>query len=117
MGAVMGEISKTAKASIVKEIKKTEIETPEQSIKKLRLDLDAALYVPSHRIRVLLNAYDAVIEKLAASSWVDVLENGRSYRVTLVQDEVTVEEIDREKCYSAFNELSDHLQGDVQGEI
>jgi hypothetical protein len=100
MGAVMAELSKTAKASMVKEVKKTEVETPEQSIKKLRADLAAALYVPSHRIKALLDAYDALRLKLVASSWIETLESGKSYRVTVVHDEITVQEIDHERCYS-----------------
>jgi hypothetical protein len=100
MGAVMGELSKTAKASMVKEVKKTEVETPEQSIKKLRADLAAALYVPSHRIKALLDAYDKSREQIQVDSWVRLLESGKSYRVTLVHDEVTVQEIEREHCYS-----------------
>jgi hypothetical protein len=65
----MAELSKTAKQSMVKEVKKAEVETPEVSIRKLRNDSAAGLYVPSHRIKVLLDAYDAAIDKI------ELLEN------------------------------------------
>lgn len=57
----MAELSKTAKASMVREVKKVKVETPEESLRQLRLDLAAGLYVPAHRIKLLLNLYDAVI--------------------------------------------------------
>lgn len=60
MGAVMAELSKTAKASMVKTKKEAHVETPEESLRQLRLDLAAGLYIPGHRIKVLLNAYDAL---------------------------------------------------------
>jgi hypothetical protein len=64
MGAIMGAISKTAKQSMVKETKRSEVETPEQSIKKLRNDLAASLYIPSYRIKALLDAYDSTSARL-----------------------------------------------------
>jgi hypothetical protein len=102
MGAVMAELSKTAKASMVKEVKKTEVETLEQKIRKIRLGLSAVPteYIPAHRVKALLDAYDAMRLKLVAVSWVEALESGKSYRVTLVHDEVTVQEIEHERCYS-----------------
>jgi hypothetical protein len=57
----MGTLSKTAKASMVKEVKQARIETPEESLRQLRLDLGAGLYIPVHRIKVLLGAYDALL--------------------------------------------------------
>jgi hypothetical protein len=93
MGAIMGAISKTAKASMVKEVKQTTVETPEESIRKVRLDVAAGLYVPGHRIKTLLNAYDAAKEKLVASSWAATLESGKTYRVSLAHDEVSVVEL------------------------
>jgi uncharacterized protein YhaN len=62
MGAIMAEMSKTAKSSMVREVKKTKVETPEESLRQLRLDLAAGLYVPTHRIKVLLDAYDASLK-------------------------------------------------------
>lgn len=51
-------LSKTAKASMVRETKEVRVETPEESIRQLRLNLDAELWVTPDRIRVLLTAYD-----------------------------------------------------------
>jgi hypothetical protein len=67
MGAIMAELSKTAKASMVREVKKAKVETPEESLRQLRLDLAAGLYVPSHRIKVLLDLYDAAISAQQAA--------------------------------------------------
>jgi hypothetical protein len=67
MGAIMAELSKTAKASMVREVKKAKVETPEESLRQLRLDLAAGLYVPAHRIKVLLDLYDAVISAQQAA--------------------------------------------------
>jgi hypothetical protein len=56
----MAELSKTAKQSMVRETKEVRVETPEESIRQLRLNLDAKLYVTPDRIRVLLTTYDAL---------------------------------------------------------
>jgi 50S ribosomal subunit-associated GTPase HflX len=65
MGAVMAELSKTAKASMVKEVKQVKAETPEESLRQLRLNLDAGLFITTDRIRVLLSAYDRAESKVA----------------------------------------------------
>lgn len=59
----MGAISKTAKASMVKEVRKSETETLEQTIRKIRLGLSSSPveYIPAHRVRTLLTAYDALV--------------------------------------------------------
>ncbi len=63
----MAEMSKTARASMGKVEKKEKVvETPEESIRQLRLNLDAGLYVTPDRIRVLLTAYDQRGEELQA---------------------------------------------------
>jgi len=57
----MPELSKTAKASMVREPKKeVRVETPEEAIRQLRLNLEAGLYVTPDRIRMLLQVYDAL---------------------------------------------------------
>ena len=63
----MSAISKTAKASMIKEVKKSEVDPPEEMIRKIRLNLAAypTLYIPSHYVKVLLNAYDDLrLEKI-----------------------------------------------------
>lgn len=90
----MAEISKTAKASMVREVKEVRVETPEESIRQLRLNLVAGLYVTPDRIRVLLSAYDQAREQLLESSWTSTLESGKSYQVTRVHDEISVEELE-----------------------
>jgi hypothetical protein len=62
----MAELSKTAKQSMVREVKKTEIETAGQSIRKIRLGLTAVPteYIPAYRVKALLNAYDDAIAKV-----------------------------------------------------
>ncbi len=63
----MAEMSKTARASMGKVEKKEKVvETQEESIRQLRLNLDAGLYVTPDRIRVLLTAYDQRGEELQA---------------------------------------------------
>lgn len=60
MGAIMPELSKTARASMGKVEKKVVVETPEDSIRKIRLALSSIPmeYIPAHRVKVLLDAYD-----------------------------------------------------------
>jgi len=67
----MAELSKTARASQVREVKEVRVETPEESIRQLRLNLAAGLYVTPDRIRVLLGAYDAQIEALGVLKQAD----------------------------------------------
>lgn len=100
----MGTLSKTAKASMVKEVKQTAVETPEEALRQLRLNLDAGLYVTPQRIRTLVEAYDQAREQLMMQLWAKALVSGKSYRVSLVHDEVAVEEID--DAYSTFNDAA-----------
>lgn len=90
----MAELSKTAKQSMVREVKEVRVETPEESIRQLRLNLAAGLYVTPDRIKVLLAAYDQVREQVLESSWTTTLEEGKSYRITRVHDEISVESIE-----------------------
>lgn len=61
----MAEISKTARASMVRETaKEVKVETTEEAIRQIRLNLEAKLYIIPERIAKLLAAYD----KLKAES-------------------------------------------------
>lgn len=62
MGAVMAELSKTAKASMVKTEKKREEESVEKAIKELRYELlECGMWPSCERIRKLLLAYDTIV--------------------------------------------------------
>lgn len=54
----MAELSKTARASQVKEVKEVRVETTEEAIRQIRLNLEAKLYITPDRIAKLLAAYD-----------------------------------------------------------
>jgi hypothetical protein len=60
MDTLMAKLSKTARASMGKVVKEKHVETPEESLRQLRLDLAAGLYVPAHRIKMLLDLYDTL---------------------------------------------------------
>lgn len=95
MGAIMAEkLSKTAKASMVKEVKQVRTETPEEALRQLRLNLDAGLFVTPDRIRILLSAYDAAKAEIIQQARAGALVDGKSYRVTRVHDEISLEEIE-----------------------
>jgi chromosome segregation ATPase len=59
MGAVMAELSKTARASMVKKVEKSEEESTEKAIQAIRSDLAAGIWPNCERMRKLLAAYDA----------------------------------------------------------
>ncbi len=56
----MPELSKTARASQVKEVKEKHVETTEEAIKAVRLELDAHIWPNCERISKLLAAYDTL---------------------------------------------------------
>ena len=56
----MPELSKTARASQVKEVKEKHVETTEEAIKALRLDREAHIWPNTERIDKLLAAYDTL---------------------------------------------------------
>jgi hypothetical protein len=95
----MGELSKTARASMVQspKEKKTE-ETPEQAIKAIRNNLVAGLWVGDNsRVVKLLDAYDKFREDLIYSVVVEEvkkLESGHSIKITKVHDEISIEPAD-----------------------
>lgn len=56
--------SKTARASAVKTVKEKHVETRDEAIKALRLNLESGLHVGDmSRVRELLAAYDALKEE------------------------------------------------------
>ena len=63
----MAELSKTAKASMVKSPKKeTAVESNEEAIRQIRTDRAGKLFVTRmDRVDKLLAAYDALISKVA----------------------------------------------------
>jgi len=116
----MAELSKTAKASMIQETKKeVKIETEAEAIRQIRIDRLANLSIlREDRIDKLLAAYDrdhaavlhltnstsgllkraeaaeeAVIRlktQLMECSWTGTLEEGKSYQVTRVHDEISI---------------------------
>jgi hypothetical protein len=62
----MAELSKTARASMGKVVKEAHVETPEESIKKIRLGLTSVPteYIPAHRVKALLDAYDELLARI-----------------------------------------------------
>lgn len=61
----MAELSKTAKASVVKAVKEVYVETTEEAIQKIRNDRAGKLFVMNmDRVDKLLDAYDALVTEL-----------------------------------------------------
>jgi hypothetical protein len=57
------EISKTARASMGKQVKEVHVETPEEAIRQLRLNREAGLHIGDmSRVDALLKAYDEAIK-------------------------------------------------------
>lgn len=87
----MPELSKTARASLGKQVKEIYTETPEKAIAELRNDRAAHLWPNTQRIDALLAAYDATL----------ALYNGRlqtmaemSTELAAVKEELRVAKID-----------------------
>lgn len=61
----MPEISKTARASMGKQVKEVHQETPEEAIRQLRLNRAAGLHIGDmSRVDALLKAYDEAVLEL-----------------------------------------------------
>jgi hypothetical protein len=61
----MPELSKTARASMGKQVKEVHVETPEEAIRQLRLNREARLHIGDmSRVDALLKAYDEVKARL-----------------------------------------------------
>lgn len=70
--------SKTARASMVKEVKeKPKEESTEEAIRQLRLNLAAGLWVTPDRIKALLAAYDKILAeaKVLAEAGVAMIQH------------------------------------------
>jgi hypothetical protein len=120
---MMTELSKTARASLGKQIKEVHVETTEEAIKAIRVNREAGLFIGDmSRVDKLLAAYDRELSAVATlapatagllkraeiaeetvvnlrtqlldSSWTNLLEEGKSYRVMRVHDEVSVEPLE-----------------------
>lgn len=78
----MAELSKTARASMGKQVKEVHVETTEEAIKAIRVNREAGLFVGDmSRVDKLLAEYDRVLTELktmakAATKLVDVLIPG-----------------------------------------
>jgi hypothetical protein len=63
----MAELSKTARASMGKQVKEVHIETTEEAIRQLRLNREAGLHIGDmSRVDALLKAYDEAVIALNA---------------------------------------------------
>lgn len=79
----MTELSKTARASQVKEVKEKHVETTEEAIRQLRLERVAHIWPNPQRIDALLTAYDEAIAKLEAH---DEMTKSLPYVLKLISD-------------------------------
>ena len=105
----MTELSKTARASMGKaEKKEVVVETQEEAIRQLRLNLDAGLWVTPDRIRALLTAYDKlVLENTVVSSKAGKLQSELDTIITGCDSE-TIVALDKIQMAEIPNHELDH---------
>lgn len=91
----MPELSKTARASMGKEVKKEKAEeTVEEAIRQLRLNLQAKLYITPERIQKLLEAYDSLITTFRGTT---ILLATQTDRVRALEQTVLLQNQELEK--------------------
>jgi hypothetical protein len=93
----VGELSKTAKASMVQVPKEKKAEeSTEEAIRQIRIERQAGIWPSTSRIDKLLAAYDKFREDLIYGVVVEEvkkLEDGHSIKITKVHDEISVEPV------------------------
>lgn len=98
----MTELSKTARASTVKEKKERVEESVEEAIRQLRLNLGAGLYITSDRIRKLLECYDSVVIAFRGTT---ILLETQIDRVKALEQAVIMRDQELEELRTQGNDL------------